>query len=111
MLNYTSLTKIQKRSIDTLVELDPTLKEANTVTRTKLEELFKIAKQNNPKFGYPSFVTKFKAGRGVYFWPGPESRPFIENEDLSEVNVAPKSEEDIQFEQMFMKEMAESGII
>lgn len=111
MLNYTSLTKIQKRSIDTLVELDPTLKDANTITRTLLEDLFKVAKQANPKFGYPRFVTDFKAGRGVYFWPGPESRPFIENEDLSTVNVAPKSQEDIEFEQSFMKEMADSGII
>lgn len=111
MLNYASLTKTQKRSIDTLVELNPTLKDTNTITRTLLEDLFKVAKQTNPKFGYPRFVTNFKAGRGVYFWPGPESRPFIENEDLSIVNTVAKSQEDIEFEQSFIKEMEDCGII
>jgi hypothetical protein len=110
---YSELTKTQKEAIDTFIKLDPSLESADSISRTRLEVLYAQAvalnkEQGKKKFGYPSFLTRTpKVGRARYPWPGPNSKPFVQSPDLSKV-VTTKDDE---FEQEFMQEMKESGII
>lgn len=105
--NYSELTRIQRKAIDAFIAIDPSLISAESISRKQLEELFATAREKDPTLGYPSFLTRtIKVGRARYPWPGPESAPYVSNSDLSTVN--PISDE---FEQDFLQEMSESGII
>ena len=104
-MKYSELTRIQRKVVDALIELDETLVFSDVITRLRLEELFARAKAKNPKLGYPAFITRGrKVARAVYEWPGPQSTSF------AEVSQA-KSQEDIEFEESFHKEMVECGIM
>ena len=94
MYTYDSLTRIQRKAVDAFIELDPSLKTATTIKRTTLEELYSQASKTQ-KLGYPAFMTRHKVSRGVYAWPNP-----------SQV----KNEPD-EFEQSFLQEMKDCGII
>lgn len=103
---YSTLTRIQRKAVDTFIALDPSLATADSISRGHLEELFKQARATDPKLGYPAFVTRCtRVSRGVYPWPSPGAE--AGTPDLSAV----KSDDEKQFEELFEQEMAESGII
>lgn len=109
-MNYSELSKAQKRAVDCYIELEPSLRSAQCINRQMVEELFFKCRDIHSKFGYPNWIVKGeKIARGLYAWPGPESTqstktPII---DLRSIK-APRHDE---FEKEFFQEMAESGII
>lgn len=103
---YSTLTRIQRKAVDTFIALDPSLATASSITRQHLEDLLAQARTTDPKFGYPAFVTRcVRVSRGVYPWPSPGAE--TGTPDLTTI----KSTKDIEFEESFAKEMAECGII
>jgi len=75
-MNYSDLTKTQKRCIDAFVSIRPELATQETITRPEIEDLFKTlfdARANGgEKIGYPMWLVKGeKTGRGVYKFPAP----------------------------------------
>lgn len=105
-MNYSDLTKIQKRCIDAFISIRPELNDASTISRQVVEELFAelFEKRNSggEKIGYPMWLIKGpKVGRGEYVFPAP-------NVNTDNVIVAAKasSEEDEEF----LKELRENGI-
>lgn len=110
-MNYSNLTKAQKRAVDYYVELDPSLKTATTISRTKVEELFFKCREVHGKFGYPNWIVKGeKVSRGVYAWPAPEASVVPEKKKVIDLSSIKKVEQD-EFEKEFFQEMSESGII
>lgn len=109
-MNYSDLSKAQKRAVDYYVELDPSLKSANVISRTKVEELFFKCREIHGKFGYPNWIVKgTKVARGLYAWPGPETVATNQT-PVVDLRAIKKVEQD-EFEKEFFQEMAESGII
>ena len=105
-MNYSDLTKIQKRCIDAFIQLRPELANASTITRQEVEEMFfTLYEQRNsggPKIGSPMWLIKGnKVGRGEYVFPAP-------NVNTGEVHVTSKktSEEDEEF----LAELRANGI-
>ena len=110
-MNYSDLSKAQKRAVDYYIELDPSLKSANVISRTKVEELFFKCREIHGKFGYPNWIVKGeKVSRGVYMWPGPESVHTAGQTPVVDLSAIKKVNKD-EFEKEFFQEMAESGII
>ena len=75
-MNYSNLTKTQKRCIDAFVKLRPELTSQETITRSEIEDLFKqlfdARSSGGEKIGYPMWLVKGeKTGRGVYIFPAP----------------------------------------
>lgn len=96
-MNYSDLTKIQKRCVDAFIDLCPELADATTITRPQIEELFtKLHEKRSSggaKIGYPMWLIKGpKVGRGEYVFPSP-------NADTSKVATVGKkvSKEDEEF--------------
>lgn len=96
-MNYSDLTKIQKRCVDAFIQLRPELASASTISRQEVEELFFALHEQRanggPKIGYPMWLIKGdKVNRGEYVFPAP-------NVNTSEVVVSSKqaSEEDEEF--------------
>ena len=113
MLNYSTLTKTQRRVVDAFVQLDPKLASAETITRKQVEELFftlfEKRKDGGEKIGYPMWLVKGdKAGRGAYKFPAPElaGRAKVISSGSSQV----KSKMDAEDEEFFT-ELAENGIL
>lgn len=76
IMNYTELTKGQRRCVDAFMEINPELKTANSISRNTVEDTWNIALSNRdtggPKFAYPMWLVKGpKVSRGVYVWPAP----------------------------------------
>lgn len=74
---YCDLTPTQKRAIDAMVRIDPSLSTADKITRTQIEDCWYVMllerKPGVKKIGYPSFLLKgVKLDRGVYRFPGPD---------------------------------------
>lgn len=110
-MNYSDLSKAQKRAVDFYVELDPSLKTATTISRTKVEELFFKCREIHGKFGYPNWIVKGqKVSRGVYVWPAPEATAQATKKPVIDLSSIKKVEQD-EFEKEFFQEMSESGII
>lgn len=75
-MNYCDLSETQKRIVDAMVVVDPSLAPRDTITRVEVERCWNTIlanrKDGEKKIGYPSFITKGeKVGRGVYKFPGP----------------------------------------
>lgn len=110
-MKYSELTKAQKRAVDYYVELDPSLKTSNSITRHKVEELFFKCREVHGKFGYPNWIVKGeKIARGIYAWPGPEAVESTSKTPIIDLSSIKKVEQD-EFEKEFFQEMSESGII
>jgi hypothetical protein len=109
-MNYSELSKAQKRAVDFYVELEPSLRTATCINRQTVEELFFKCREIHGKFGYPNWIVKGeKVARGLYAWPGPES---VQTAQTPVINLRSiKAPQNDEFEKEFFQEMAESGII
>lgn len=75
-MNYSDLTKTQKRCIDAFVKIRPDLATQETITRPEVEMLFQTLfdarSDGGEKIGYPMWLVKGeKVGRGAYKFPAP----------------------------------------
>lgn len=113
-MNYSQLTKAQKRCIDAFVKIRPELASAETITRQEVEEIFFILfaerEHGGEKIGYPMWLVKGeKAGRGVYKFPAPN----LASESTPAVKASKKKVEEVKAEEdkEFFTELAENGIM
>lgn len=113
-MNYSKLTKIQKRCVDAFVKIRPELATAETISRQDIEEIFWILhaerEHGGEKIGYPMFIVKGeKVGRGEYKFPAPNlaSTPAVAPVK-SEKKVEEVTTED---DKEFFTELAENGIM
>lgn len=114
-MNYSDLSKTQKRCVDAFVKLRPELATASQISRTEIEELFlKLhAERANggEKIGYPTWITKNLAvARGMYQWPAPGLETSEKKTSKPAVKAQPKVEVEKEDEEFFT-ELAEHGII
>lgn len=111
-MNYSKLSKAQKRCIDAFVRLRPELANAESITRPEIEELFfKLhADRSNggEKIGYPMWLVKGeKVSRGVYKFPAPNLATVSSTKKVAKSVEKSMSEEDKEF----FTELAEHGIM
>jgi hypothetical protein len=111
-MNYSKLTKTQKRCIDAFVQLRPELSKRDTITRPEIEDLFKQlfdARANGgQKIGYPMWLVKGeKSGRGVYKFPAPELADSKSVAQKTQKNSVKNDQEDKEF----FTELKEYGIM
>ena len=116
-MNYSSLTKTQKRCIDAFVKLSPELATQETISRQEIEDLFTLLyaerEHGGEKIGYPMWLVKGeKVGRGEYKFPAPGlvSASVETSNSEGTAQVAPESkaaEEDKEF----FTELQEYGIM
>lgn len=110
-MNYSQLSKAQKRAVDAFVKLRPELATAETISRTDIEEIFWILhaerEHGGEKIGYPMWLVKGeKAGRGLYKFPAPELAQAPAKVESKSVEI--KSEKE---DEEFFTELAENGIM
>ena len=106
-MNYSTLSKAQKRCVDAFIAEKPELKSQASITRTEVEELWAKTYANRekggPKFGYPMWLIKGpKVSRGEYVWVGPNSPAYVTKSVDNPVTA--KENED------FLNELREAGI-
>lgn len=118
-MNYSELTKIQKRCIDAFIKIRPELSTQVTITRPEVEDLFQILFEaratGGEKIGYPMWLVKGdKLSRGIYEFPAPE---FDANADDT-VDAQPKalrtkqvSVKTEQEDKEFFAELQEHGVL
>jgi hypothetical protein len=117
-MNYSELTKIQKRCIDAFVKVRPSLAKQVTITRPEVEELFQILFEaratGGEKIGYPMWLVKGdKLSRGIYEFPAPEFDADADDtvtdkpKATKAKKVAVTSEEDKEF----LAELQEHGVL
>lgn len=111
-MNYSQLSKAQKRAIDAFVSIRPDLATAETISRTDIEEVFWILhaerEHGGEKIGYPMWLVKGeKAGRGLYKFPAPELAA-ASTKTVETKSVEIKSEQE---DKEFFTELAENGIM
>lgn len=109
-MNYSDLSKTQKRVIDAFIKIRPELANTSTITRPEVEELFfKLhAERANggEKIGYPMWLVKgAKVSRGVYVFPAPN----VTNDSVIEA-VAKRAVQTTKEDEEFMAELREAGI-
>lgn len=113
-MNYSDLTKTQKRCIDAFVSIRPELATQETITRPEIEDLFKTlfdARANGgEKIGYPMWLVKGeKTGRGVYKFPAPSLAQAKASKSKSKtVQATVKVEEE---DKEFFTDLKEYGIM
>lgn len=78
MLTYSTLTKAQKRYVDSLMKMVPSVAKTGTATRKEvLEAHFALVaerKSGEPKIGFPNWLCNVsKVSRGIYAIPLPEA--------------------------------------
>lgn len=81
---YADLNRTQKRYVDALIERDPSLASANSITRKHLEkihwQMMAERETGGPKLGWPNWMVRGETlGRAVYPFPGPEATPVSPN--------------------------------
>lgn len=101
-MNYSDLTKTQKRCIDAFVNLRPELATQETITRPEIEDLFKTLfdarATGGEKIGYPMWLVKGeKSGRGVYKFPAPSLAQTKKSKSKTVVTAEKVAEEDKEF--------------
>jgi hypothetical protein len=111
-MNYSQLSKAQKRAVDAFVYLRPELATAETISRTDIEEIFWILhaerEHGGEKIGYPMWLVKGeKAGRGMYKFPAPELAQTPAKAATAKAVEIKFQEEDKEF----FTELAENGIM
>jgi hypothetical protein len=119
-MNYSDLTKTQKRCIDAFIKLRPELNSQATITRPEVESLFQTLFEaratGGEKIGYPMWLVKGdKLGRGIYEFPAPEldDTPAIPTLEKTSKSKA-KAEKQVEVEKEdkeFFTELAENGIM
>ena len=113
-MNYTKLSKAQKRCIDAFVKIRPELATAESISRTDVEELFEILhaerEHGGEKIGYPMWLVKGeKVGRGMYKFPAPSLAETVETstseikENTSNSGAITNAQEDKEFFQDLQK--------
>jgi hypothetical protein len=113
-MNYSDLTKTQKRCIDAFVSIRPELATQETITRPEIEDLFKTlfdARANGgEKIGYPMWLVKGeKTERGVYKFPAPSLSQAKPSKSKSKtVQATVKVEEE---DKEFFTDLKEYGIM
>lgn len=113
-MNYSDLTKTQKRCIDAFVGIRPELATQETITRPEIEDLFKTLfdarATGGEKIGYPMWLVKGeKTGRGVYKFPAPGlSATKTSKSKAKPVQPAVKVEEE---DKEFFTDLKEYGIM
>jgi hypothetical protein len=110
-MNYSQLSKAQKRCIDAFVKIRPDLATAESISRTDIEEIFWILhaerEHGGEKIGYPMWLVKGdKVSRGMYKFPAPELSQAPAKVETKTVEI--KSEEE---DKEFFTELAENGIM
>ena len=115
-MNYSDLTKTQKRCIDAFVKIRPDLETQESITRPEIEMLFQTLYEaradGGEKIGYPMWLVKGeKVGRGEYKFPAPGlAKASAKTSKSKSENPAPEiksAEEDKEF----FTELAENGIM
>lgn len=117
-MNYSELSKIQKRCIDAFVKVRPELATQVTITRPEVEDLFQILFEaratGGEKIGYPMWLVKGdKLGRGIYEFPAPEfdadaSDTTVTKPKATKAKVSVKTEEE---DKEFFTELQQYGIM
>lgn len=115
-MNYSELTKIQKRCIDAFVKIRPDLATKITITRPEVEELFQTLYEaratGGEKIGYPMWLVKGdKLGRGIYEFPAPE---FDADADDTVAATRPKAKTSVKTDEEdkeFFAELQEHGVL
>ena len=116
-MNYSDLTKTQKRCIDAFVKIRPDLATQETITRPEIELLFNTLydarADGGEKIGYPMWLVKGeKVGRGEYKFPAPGLAHVSEKNSKSEVASASaleiKTDEE---DKEFFTDLKEYGIM
>jgi hypothetical protein len=113
-MNYSDLTKTQKRCIDAFVSIRPELATQETITRPEIEDLFKALfdarADGGEKIGYPMWLVKGeKTGRGVYKFPAPSLAQAKASKSKSKtVQPAVKVEQE---DKEFFTDLKEYGIM
>lgn len=79
-LTYADLNATQKKWIDAVVECDPSLKTANSISRKNIEklhaQLMEKRETGGVKIGWPNWLVRGeKIDRANYPFPGPEATP------------------------------------
>lgn len=117
-MNYSDLTKTQKRCIDAFVSIRPDLATAETITRPEIELLFKTLfdarADGGEKIGYPMWLVKGeKVGRGEYKFPAPGlSKPAKASKSKAKVEDTPAVEiKTEQEDKEFFTDLKEYGIM
>ena len=115
-MNYSDLTKTQKRCIDAFVKLRPELASQETITRTEIEDMFKQLydnrKSGGEKIGYPMWLVKGeKTGRGVYKFPAPSlAKTEVKPSKSVKSNSIPQIKSDEE-DKEFFTDLKEYGIM
>jgi len=110
-MNYTDLSPVQKRVVDAFIVIRPELANANSITRTEVEELYFKLKElratGGDKIGYPMWLVKGeKLGRGAYVFPAPN----VTNEDIVSVVARRLTKDANPVDQEFIDELREAGV-
>ena len=111
-MNYSQLTKIQKRCIDAFVQVRPELKSAESISRKDIEEIFwtlhSKREAGGETIGYPMWLVKGeKVGRGLYKFPAPKLATAVSTNK----SVKPVENTMSQEDKEFFTELAEHGIM
>lgn len=114
-MNYSKLTKTQKRCIDAFVSIRPELSSSETISRKDIEEIFWILhaerEHGGEKIGYPMWLVKGeKAGRGLYKFPAPELA-VISSKPVSKKSTSKVEDLKTKEDKEFFTELAENGIM
>jgi hypothetical protein len=111
-MNYSTLTKTQKRCIDAFISIRPALASQASVTRTEVEELFAelhaMRKTGGAKIGYPMWLVKGdRVSRGQYKFPAPNA---TENDEHVKIKTA-ESEKTAEEDKEFFQDLEKYGIM
>ena len=118
-MNYSDLTKTQKRCIDAFVKIRPDLETQETITRPEIEMLFQTLYEaradGGEKIGYPMWLVKGeKVGRGEYKFPAPGLAKASAKTSKSKSEGSGYAAPEVKAEQEdkeFFTELAEHGIM
>lgn len=107
-MNYSDLTKTQKRCVDAFVKLRPELASAPTISRPEVEalfaELFALRATGGEKIGYPMWLVKGESvTRGHYVFPAPLVHEFADEPEKEVVSSVEDKE--------FFEELADHGLL
>lgn len=91
-MNFTNLTKAQKRFIVSAINHNPALAEKTEVTRAEILDAYWTLRNartgNEPKVGLPNWLmNNAKTGRGTYTFPAPTEAQLTEYNSTSTATV------------------------